>query len=350
MGQAAYTINLPEGKRGFFLRMPTWFGSKGKKITPVARAFAARVFGVSEQNADKGLCTSYDQIGAELGVCRRSVASSVGSLKKANMITENNRTKDGTSYIFTGKTGQRYDIIPLYLYTADFKVDGIERRLTKAQVLLLGHFMTQAKRPKNAGVVEGSMAQFAQKLNLSETTIKKGIKVLLKAGLIYRAKNEKGVNSSVLSRYHVNRSLYDYEKLRRVRAPKKSASDKILEAVDARAEREAYYARRQDEMKDRAERYLLDAYRKAPRLKEIDIAINKMQPALARASLAVGDLYKQLKAQERALKIERAAIYNNIGADERKIHPGYYARCRKCNDSGYHSNGKGCTCYLGEDV
>ena len=184
MGQASFTINLPKEKQGFFLRMPTWLGEKGKKISPVARAFAGRVFCVSKSKNEKELGTSSDPIEAELGVCRRSVANSIGKLKDAALISENNRSKKGTSYIFTGTTGRRYDIIPLFLYTADITVNGVERRLTKAQVLLLGHFMTEAKRPKNNGDVEGSNAQFARKLNLSETTIKKAIKVLLKAGLI----------------------------------------------------------------------------------------------------------------------------------------------------------------------
>ena len=349
MAQAAITINLSKEKQGFFLRMPTWFGAKGKKITPVARAFAARVFGVSKSKNEKELWTSYDQIEAELGVCRRSVAFSVGKLKDAALISESNRSKEGTSYVFTGEYGHRYDIIPLFLYTADVTVGGIPRRLTKAQVLLLGHMMTEAKRPKNNGKVEGSMAMFARKLNLSETTVKKGVKVLLKAGLIYRTAEDKGVNGSQLSYYRVNKSLYDYEKMRRVKAPKKTAAEKAVAAADARAERESYYQKRQQDMQARAERYLMQTYNAAPRLKDIDLELRKLQLPWARASSTDAAKYQQLSLQQKALKSERASIYKEIGADVRRIYSDYYARCKKCCDKGYLPNGQYCTCYLGGD-
>ena len=349
MGQAAFTMNLPKEKQGFFLRMPMWFGAKGKKITPVARALAARVFGVSKSKKEKELWTSYDQIEAELGVCRRSVASSVGKLKDAALISESNRSRNGTSYMFTGETGNRYDIIPLYLYTADVTVGGIERRLTKAQVLLLGHMMTEAKRPKNDGKVEGSMALFARKLNLSETTVKKGIKVLLKAGLIYRTAEDKGVNGSQLSYYRVNKSLFEYEKMRRVKAPKKTAAEKAIAAVDARAEREAYYQKRQQEMQARAERYLMQAYKRAPKLKDIEVELRRLEIALVKAERRGGEEIKQLQLKERSLKVEHASIYKEIGADIRLTKADFYARCKKCSDKGYLPSGRYCTCYLGGD-
>lgn len=346
MGQAAFTMNLPKEKQGFFLRMPTWFGAKGKKITPVARALAARVFGVSKSKNEKELWTSYDQIESELGVCRRSVASSVANLKDAALIAEGSRSKEGTSYIFTGDTGRRYDIIPLFLYTAGVTVGGVERRLTKAQVLLLGHMMTEAKRPKNNGRVEGSMALFARKLNLSETTVKKGIKVLLKAGLIYRTAEDKGVNGSQLSYYRVNKSLFDYEKMRRVKTPRKTETEKRIAEIELRAMREAYYQHRQQDMQARAERYLLQAYKMAPRLKEINMEVVKMQASLARASISDMALYKQLKTKEVGLKAEYASIFKEIGADIRFTKAEFYARCKKCRDSGFLPNGHGCTCYL----
>lgn len=345
MGQASFTINLPKEKQGFFLRMPTWLGEKGKKISPVARAFAGRVFGVSKSKNEKELWTSYDQIEAELGVCRRSVANSIGKLKDAALISENNRSKKGTSYIFTGTTGRRYDIIPLFLYTADITVNGVERRLTKAQVLLLGHFMTEAKRPKNNGDVEGSNAQFARKLNLSETTIKKAIKVLLKAGLIYRSAEDKGINGSQLSKYKVNRKLYEYERLRRVRAPKQSKAEKAIAAADAKAERESFYAQRKQEIEARAERYMLKVYETAPRLKDIEAELKKLQRPLAIAELEGGEQYQILLLKEKKLQDERSTIYKQIGADHRRTQASFYARCKKCQDTGYLPNGQGCTCY-----
>ena len=152
MKQAAFTINLPKEKWGFFSRVPMWFGARGKKLSPSARAFAGRVFGVSRsKNPDAALWTSYDQIQEELGVCRATVASTVNVLKESDLIEESARARAGTSYKFIAATGKRYDIVPLFLYTADVMIGGVERRLTKAQVLILAHLMTEVKRPKNNG-------------------------------------------------------------------------------------------------------------------------------------------------------------------------------------------------------
>lgn len=349
MGQAIFTINLPKDKMGFFSRVPTWIGTKGKKLSPSARAFAGRVFGVSRsKNPDAALWTSYDQIQEELGVCRATVASTVNALKEFDLIEENARQRNGTSYTFKAATGKRYDIVPLFLYTADVTIGGVERRLTKSQVLLLAHLMTEVKRPKNNGKYEGSVARLARELNLSETTVKKGIKVLLKARLIYRAAEDKGVNGYKLTTYRVNRELFEYERFRRSKKKAKTTSkEKAIADADARAERESYYAQRQQEMKARADRYTLKAYEAAPILKDIAAQLRTLAPKVARAELEKDEAALLiLTVKDQKLREERVATLRRFGIEERRMDPTFYARCKKCGDTGFLPNGKGCTCYL----
>ena len=347
MGQAAFTINLPKEKWGFFSRVPLWFGSRGKKFSPSARALAGRVFGVSQaKNKDNEFWTSYDQIQEELGVCRATVAAATKSLKDTKVIEEKNRTQKGTSYKFIGESGKRYDIVPLYLYTCDIRIGGVDRRLTKSAVLLLAHLMTECKRPKNNGKYEGSIARLAREVNISATTVKKEIKVLLKAGLIYRAAEDKGVNGSKLTRYCVNKTLYDYERFRRTKAKKTTVQDKKIAALDAMSERQRYYSLRQEEMRARAERYIGQALQMAPKLKTIDFDLRALALPAAKAEIAKDDVQLHVILRRRAeLRAEREQLLKQFNIEERRMVPEFYARCKKCQDTGYLPNGRGCTCY-----
>lgn len=353
MGQKAFTINLPKDKWGFFCQLPRWFGAKDKKISPVARAVAGRVYGVSKsRKKEKELWTSYDQMQEEFGICRATAASAIGKLKESSLIEVDNRDRKGTSYKFVGEAGRGYDVVPLYLYTVDVVIGGIERRLTKAQVHLLAHLMAECKRPKNKGECEGSIARFARELHVSETTIKKAIKVLLKAGLVYRTKEDKGVNGYKLTKYRVNGKLYEYEKYRRAKAKKADVKAKAIADADARAERERYYARRNEEMQARVERYILSAHKKAPRLKTIELEIRSNAFPMARAELAGDESFATLQAKDKALKIERELIYQRFGIEPKRMEQSFYARCKKCQDSGTLPNGAGCKCWMeaGEEL
>lgn len=347
---AAFTINLSEEKIGFFSRVPMWFGAKDRKLSPSARAIVGKIFGVSRRanNAEGACWTSYDQIQEEFGVCRATVSTSLERLRESELIEEQARDRSGTAFRYIADAGKRYDMVPLYLYTADFKIGGKDRRLTKSQVYLLAHLMTECKRPKNNGKCECSIARLARTLDLSETTIKKGIKVLLKAGLIFRAAEDKGVNGSKLTTYHVNRELYVYEQYRNKKSVKaqKTAEPKAIADANAQADWKAYYERRATEMKDRAEKYKLKAYEKAPKLQVLDHELSQMRLQIAKADLYDRTLLPVLESKYGKLESDRAALMQRFGFVKEAFKPEYYAKCKKCGDTGNLINGKGgCTCF-----
>lgn len=350
-GTATIINNLPDDKKGLFCRAPLWFGSKGKKLKPSSQAIAGKIFGLSRTNKTNAVCrTSYDQLQAEIGIARSTVAASLKELKDAELIEERCREKNGTGFRFIGDAGKRYDIIPQFLYTADIIVSGNSIRLTKAQVRILSHMMTEAKRPKNNGAYEGSIKRLAHALNLSETTVKKAVKTLLKARLIYRPAEDKGVNSNKLTRYHINRELFAYEKYRKVKTKKVENVPNEIAAANARAEREAYYANRRVEIEERARRYLLQAYKNAPKLQEYDKEIKSMQFALARAEVYNASTYPALKAKEASLRMERKLLMQRFNISEEKLNPEYYAQCKHCKDTGVRKDGTSCTCFRREEL
>ena len=206
--------------------------------------------------------------------------------------------------------------------------------------------MTESRRPKNNGAYEGSIARLANSLNLSEATVGRTIKFLLKARLIYRPAEDKGVNSHKLTRYHVNRELFSYEKFRKVKKKKSEPTvSKEVAAINARAEREAYYAARKADMEERAERYLLESLQTVPQLKALNKDINLMQPTIAKAEVYNMSTYPILKAKEQRLKEERRALMQRFGISEDKFKAEYYAKCKLCLDTGFCKDGKGCTCF-----
>ena len=347
MAKAAFTINLAEEKQGFFCRVPLRMGQRGPKQSPTARAIAGKIFGVSSKKGSPSCWTSYDQMQEEFGVCRSTVASSLGTLKENKLIEEKKRDRDGTAYTYVGEASRRYNIVPLYLFTADFVVDGKQCRLTKAQVLLLSHLMTETKRPKNNGKYEGSIAQLARELALSETTVKKALSILMKARLIYRPAEDKGKNGHKLTRYSVAKELFEYERKRRIRAAKaeKTAQDPKIAALDAKAARESFYAAQRRRAELRAEKYLGQVLAIAPEFAAIKKKIKVAELAEVKAEHFNLPTLADAQARRRELEAQRRAIMQRYQISEEQLRPEYYATCKRCFDTGELPNGRGCMCY-----
>lgn len=344
MANIAMKITLPEEKQGFFCRVPL---RMGRKKSPTARAIAGKIFGVSSRKGAPSCWTSYDQIQEEFGICRSTVAASLGVLKEDNLIQEKKRDREGTAYTYVGEVGRRYNVVPLYLFTAEFVASGKKWRLTKAQVLVLSHLMTESRRPKNNGKYEGSIAQLARELSLSETTVKKALSVLMKARLIYRPVEDKGINGHKLTRYSVAKELFDYERKRRVRAAKrvKKAEDERIAALDAKIERERFYEAQRGRAEARANKYKKSVESQVPEFVKVSKAIRVVQLDEVKAQVYSKPNLVNLQAQRRELEAQRREMLKRYQISEERMKPEYYAVCKQCFDTGTLPNGRGCTCY-----
>ena len=116
----------------------------------------------------------------------------------------------------------------------------------------------------------------------------------------------------------------------------------IIEAVNAKADRERYYSALQEKAQSRADKFVAKA-NKHPRFKEVNIELSKMEIALAKAEVFEPTKLPSLTEKKAALLRERKDILQLLGIDESDLLPKY--TCEKCSDTGFLPNGIACDCY-----
>lgn len=115
-----------------------------------------------------------------------------------------------------------------------------------------------------------------------------------------------------------------------------------LEAVNAKSDRERYYALLREKAQSRADKYLAKANGNA-RFKEITAKLSKMEIALAKAEVFEPVTLPTLTKEKADLLSERKAILSVLGIDESQLSPQF--SCPKCSDTGFLPSGKACNCY-----
>ena len=112
--------------------------------------------------------------------------------------------------------------------------------------------------------------------------------------------------------------------------------------INAKSDRERYYALLREKAQTRAERFLAKANANA-RFKEITTELSKMEFTLAKAEVFEPASLPALKAQKRDLLAERKSILAELGIEENELTPQF--TCKKCSDTGFLPNGAACNCY-----
>ena len=215
MAEAAAKLNIPEEWR---LRVPYSFfkkplyGAGGRTPTRSEISLYGLIYGLSaKSNGEKGSCNmSYSTFERKLNVSRGTVAHTVQDLKSAGKIVQDKSHKTCASYCFTERPQEvGFVTIHLYLYNTQFSFRGEEtpRYLTQAEIHVLSLIKTHCDNDKGTGSFEGSARGIAKTLGLHKNTVQNCLSELLRAGLIYRVGNKKGVNGHKRSEYTVNRKL-----------------------------------------------------------------------------------------------------------------------------------------------
>lgn len=354
MATAALTLKLDESKLGLFNRVPlSLYRQKGdeRRFTPSAYALLGKIYNFSKTSNPDATCRlTYGQVREEFGFARSTVANAFEQLRSSKKIEKIDRDQDGTAYKATEEcSGRQYDTIPQYLYTAEICVSGERRRLFLSEIRVLARLMTECAYAGNGGnaktgggVYRVSNKKLARILNLSETTVKKAILALMKAGLVYRSSKNKGINRYKLSGYEVSRDCYVYTKYivkRKISAPKTS---KDVESANARTDRERYYSIARESAERRAERYLAIA-NKDEKFRDVTKRLSLMELSIAKAELREPAKVDVLKAQKELLKAQRLKILKDMNLSEEMLVPRYACKC--CSDTGFLPNGKACKCY-----
>ena len=118
-----------------------------------------------------------------------------------------------------------------------------------------------------------------------------------------------------------------------------------VDAANAKAERERYYALLREKAQSVADKFLAKANENA-RFKEIAKELSKMEIALAKAEVFEPAKLPTLKAEKKALLTERKQILANLGIEEKQLVPQF--SCSRCSDTGFLPDGTACNCYKSE--
>lgn len=116
----------------------------------------------------------------------------------------------------------------------------------------------------------------------------------------------------------------------------------MIEAVNAKADRERYYAALREKAQSRADKFIAKA-NKHPRFKALNTELAKMEIALAKAEVFEPKTLPALTEQKAALLRERRSILDGLGIEEAQLQPQF--TCEKCSDTGFLPSGVACNCY-----
>ncbi len=166
---------------------------------------------------------------------------------------------------------------------------------------------------------------------------------------------DEGIDYSVLIREFeqssVLRGIYTFSKIVSMyeaiergdfRDKPKTSSNPAVDAVNAKAAREKWYAERQAKAESAAYAYQKKV-KENKRFCEIEKELGRLNLELAKAELEGSDMFLGLKEYQERLIEERGRILKQLGIEEEQLHPQY--ACEKCSDSGYLPDGRACDCY-----
>ena len=115
-----------------------------------------------------------------------------------------------------------------------------------------------------------------------------------------------------------------------------------IDAVNAKADRERYYALLREKAQTRVDKFLAKA-NKNPRFKETCAGLSAMEISLAKAEVFDPKKLPSLLEKKNALLAERKELLAEMGIHEEDLTLQF--TCEKCSDTGFLPSGKACDCY-----
>ncbi|MBQ7831280.1 MAG: DnaD domain protein [Clostridia bacterium] len=123
---------------------------------------------------------------------------------------------------------------------------------------------------------------------------------------------------------------------------KRTFVNPAIEALNAKTDRERYYALLREKAQVRADKFVAKANKDA-RFKELSTELSKMEIALAKAEVFQPEELPVLTKQKATLLRERRSILERLGIEEEQLLPQFV--CTKCSDTGFLPSGVACNCY-----
>lgn len=330
-------------------------GKNGKKLSRTKQFLLEQAFGLSRargvpqdgRETPKMDRLSENALAKLLNRSKSTVFRSVKELDEIECISRD-RPKGSRCMQYEAKieiTGDYYDV-DYYLLTTPFEIYGEgERCLTHVEASTFCYIKGHCLNPGGKRSFTCTLESLAAQVNVSEKTMRNAIRILKLVGFLTCPEEDKGKRGKATT-YHVDSVFFNIKKRgKKKKTPEQKAAiayKEQLKGIDDRAERERYYAAR----KAAAEKISDDNARRAmrdPEYKQVVAALsNATIEAAKKEVLNLSGLSETMETL-RALKARKAAILSRMGMTESDFEPQYH--CRKCNDTGFMSNGVACECY-----
>ncbi|MBR2341357.1 MAG: DnaD domain protein [Clostridia bacterium] len=127
-----------------------------------------------------------------------------------------------------------------------------------------------------------------------------------------------------------------------ISAKTSNANAAIIENINAKTDRERYYAIRREKAQSVADKFIEKANSNAE-FKKISQSLSKMEISLAKAEVFTPEKLPALQEEKAGLIRARKAILTALGIEEWQLLPQY--SCKQCSDTGFLPNGTVCKCY-----
>ena len=115
-----------------------------------------------------------------------------------------------------------------------------------------------------------------------------------------------------------------------------------IEDVNAKTDRERYYALRREKAQSVADKFIEKANANAE-FKSVSQTLAKMEISLAKAEVFSPEKLPALQEEKASLVRTRKAILSALGIEEWQLLPQY--SCKQCSDTGFLPSGTVCKCY-----
>ena len=122
----------------------------------------------------------------------------------------------------------------------------------------------------------------------------------------------------------------------------KSFVSPAVQEINAKSDRERYYALLQEKAQKRADKFLAKANGN-PQFKEISTRLSKLEIELAKADIFAPEKLPALTREKTVLIEHKQAILAGMGIDESDLNVKFL--CKKCHDTGFLKGGGACDCY-----
>lgn len=336
-----------------YFKRPSSFFKEG--LTSLAEAIAGKIYSFSCGKKKSRCRASYNNFAEDFGASRRQVMRTVQALMDEGYIEQHFEDGKKTPEYRYIKPVKENTVVytPMFFYERFFnfvyKKTGIvfQRKLSRIEADVLSMICFFSLGPSKG--FDGSIRGLAKQVGVSAPSVDRAVNALMHGRLIYRPK--KAIGRIGKTRYVADSAiLREYKEVCRIRSAeeketKKAASkdqEAYINAVNAKAERENFYAHRQAIIRQRIDANEAKA-RKSAAFVKVDGILKNMPLRLAKAEMFEPERLPELQQQEAIFKAQRNRILMQLGLREEDLQPQYI--CPKCADKGWLPDGRACDCY-----